>query len=276
MATAAKPVPRNPGPTRRLLRPRSVRYQQPQEPFLRIAGKGGLPAERRPSRVTAALSSAGGEGAEPGDPPPPAARGMGRGGPKTAGSRSPPADPSGPGSRRGGPAPSRTPPFPARLPRGPHPWGTDTHQSRRRRRLLTPRSLASQQPRRRQRLRDTDPGFVQNHAPSAIPPPHPIIRWALPARAPSRPAPPLGPPASPAGFLPAPSAAPGPPLSSPARRVRKAPRKCAPAPRDAEWALCQAFRMECSIRLNPVGAGWGRSAGSPAVGGTALPSSFPC
>lgn len=120
--TAAKPVPRNREPTRPASRATQCACQQPREPFLQTAGKGGLPAERRPCRVTAALPGAGGKGPSPEDPPAPCGPGMGRGGPQPAGSRSPPR-PTSPGSRRGrsgalrprhhprrGPAPRSRPP----------------------------------------------------------------------------------------------------------------------------------------------------------------------
>ncbi|TEA29419.1 hypothetical protein DBR06_SOUSAS8610105, partial [Sousa chinensis] len=100
VATPPRPPPLKPGADTGAPRTAQCACQQPREPFLQTAGKGGLPAERRPRWVTAALPSAGGKGPSPEDPPSPCGPGMRRGVPQTAGSRSPPL-PTSPGSRRG-------------------------------------------------------------------------------------------------------------------------------------------------------------------------------
>ncbi|XP_047575835.1 basic proline-rich protein-like [Lutra lutra] len=126
--TAAEPVPRNPG-RQSASRATQGACQQPPEPFLPPAARGGRPGQGRPCRVTAAHPGAGGK--RPGREAPPAPCGprRRRGGPQPAGSRSSPR-PAGPGSRRGGPAPSARattrsggPASPSRPPRGPHPQG---------------------------------------------------------------------------------------------------------------------------------------------------------
>lgn len=215
--------------------------QQPREPFLQITGKGRSCGESAgPAEVTAALSGAGGKG-RAGDLRLLRPGGWGAAAPKTAGSRSR-HDPSSPGSRRGGPAPPpRAPPFPPACPGGPPPWGTDTHQSRRRRHSFSRRApWPPQQPRRRDasetQTRVCSKSRAQRHSTAAS---HNTL--GLPSRALS--APPSAParPASPAGFLPAPSAAPGPaPWQPCSASSRKAPR-VPPAPRDAEWALIKPF-----------------------------------
>lgn len=60
--TAAKPVPAKPGPTRPAPRAAQCACQQPREPSLQTARKGG----RAGGRVTAALPAAGGKGPSPG------------------------------------------------------------------------------------------------------------------------------------------------------------------------------------------------------------------
>ncbi|XP_040093264.1 vegetative cell wall protein gp1-like [Oryx dammah] len=200
--------------------------QQPREPFLRIAGKGGLPAERRPSRVTAALSSAGGKGLSPEDPP--ASCGPGDG------ARRPPRlhvpalrhDPSSPGSRRGrSGAPSRAPPFPPACPGGPHPGGLTLTKAGGAaasfsRRAPWPPSSRGGGGASETQTRVCSKSRAQRHSTAAS---HNTLSPPLPRA-------PLGPPlrsarpASPAGFLPAPSAAPDPaPWQPYSASSRKAP-----------------------------------------------------
>ncbi|XP_044081001.1 basic proline-rich protein-like [Neovison vison] len=109
--TAAEPVPRNPG-RQSASRATQGACQQPPEPFLPPAARGGRPGQGRPRRVTAAQPGAGGK--RPGREAPPAPCGprRRRGGHQPAGSRSPPrpAAPRRPGLPQG--AVRRPPPAP--------------------------------------------------------------------------------------------------------------------------------------------------------------------
>lgn len=158
--------PESRGPPRPASRATQCACQQPRGPFLRTARQGGRP-------VTAALPGAGGKGPSPGGSARPLRPGAGARRPSacrfplSATTHSPAPTP---GRERSGALrprhrPQRGPaPLPARPPARPDAPtpGSDTHQSRRRRRLLlAPRSLGSQLPRRRRRLRDTDPGLFK-------------------------------------------------------------------------------------------------------------------
>lgn len=147
----------------RLPGPRRVLVNSRGSPSSRPPGRaGGRPGDSRPP-------GCGREGAEPGRIlPPTVARGWGAATPSLqvpALRLHPPSRaPRGSGQAPCGRATTRSGgrrPFPPARPDAPTP-GSDTHQSRRRRRLLlAPRSLGSQLPRRRRRLRDTDPGLFK-------------------------------------------------------------------------------------------------------------------